>query len=798
MIREYILIAFRQILKDKTTSFLNMAGLAAGISTFTLLSFYLHKEQRYDQHHDQAANIYRIVADHRIGTQSNSIAWTPGALVANLQGQVPEVAQAVRLFRYRSPSVLMERETTKSFSEENFIWADANVFSVFTFEVVKGDPQNALTRPNTVVISESVSRKYYGDADPIGKLLTNVTFGADFEITGVMRDMPVTSHFKADFICSLNTLPKLWGDQMLTSWGNSFLYSYVRVTNDASIISVENKINLLAQKNLPSSTESSSRFSLQPITDIHLHSQLQNEWQPNSEIRYIYILTMVAILILLVSAINYVNLWIARSEQRTKEIGIRQAIGSGKVQLASQFIIENLVHGALAFLASIILVGLFLPIIGNLLSEDLVVAGSERLKIWLITGSGVFLLMLVTSLYPIQTILRIKPAIAIKGTIIKLRHGIGLWYSLIAFQIVVTTMLITGALVVHRQLDFIHDRPIGYDAEHLINITLLSDASQHKYEQLKNELLRNTHVKSASACSHSVGGTLYQSGYTVYNNLARETVMWQRIHADHDFCKTYGIEIVSGRDFSLAIPSDTMNFIINETACNYLGLKNTEEAIGLEIEYDNNQRGKIIGVMNDFHFKTLHSSIEPLIIHIVPGRFRMLTLNVDHADFLNTMTWIKTKWNNFDPSSPFVYTPLGDFNERNYVFERKFSKLLLFFTLVVFALSATGLIGLNLYVVKLKRKEIGIRKILGAGILNLILNLSTRFALVTLIAFVISVPLSWYSLTVWLRGFAYKVDLSGELFITAGIITFILSMISITFPTLKGAATNPVNVLKDN
>jgi putative ABC transport system permease protein len=796
MIREYILIAFRQMLKDKTTSFINMAGLAAGISTFMLLFFYVDKEQRYDQYHDHAENIYRIVTDYRIGTQNNSMTWTPGALVANLQGQVPEVVQAVRLFRYRSPSVLIERETTKSFSEENFIWADANVFSVFTFDVIKGNPQNVLTRPNTVLISESVSRKYFGAADPIGKSLTNVTFGADFEITGVIRDMPGNSHFKADFICSLITLPKLWGDQMLTSWGNSFLYSYVKVTNDATISSVENKINLLVQKNLPPSTESSYRFSLQPITDIHLHSDLQNEWQPNSDIRYIYILTMVAILILLVSAINYINLWIARSEQRTKEIGIRQAIGSGKVQLAWQFIVENLVHGILALLMSIVLVGLFLPIISNFLGEDLLLAGPESHKIWFITGLGVFFLMLVTSLYPIQTILRIKPAIAIKGTVIKLQ-GIGLWYSLIAFQIVVTTMLITGALHVHRQLNFIHDRPIGYDAEHLINITLLSDASQQKYEQLKNQLLRNTHVRLASACSHAVGGTLYQSGYTVYKQ-AQETVMWQRIHVDHDFCKTYGIEIVSGRDFYPAIPSDTMNFIINETACTYLGLKNPDEAIGLEIEYDNNRRGKIIGVMNDFHFKTLHSSIEPLIIHIVPERFRMLTLNVDHTDFPNTIAWIKTKWHDFDPSSPFIYTPLSDFNERNYIFERKFSKLILFFTLVVFALSATGLIGLNIYIVNLKRKEIGIRKILGAGIFNLLLNLSKRFALVTLIAFAISIPLSWYSLTIWLRGFAYKVNLSGELFITAGIITFILSMISITFPTLKGAASNPVNVLKDN
>lgn len=581
--------------------------------------------------------------------------------------------------------------------------------------------------------------------------------------------------------------------------GNSFLYSYIKVTEGASINSVQNKINVLAQKNLPPSTEASYHFSLQPVTDIHLHSHLQNEWQPNSDITYIYILTFVAILILLVSAINYVNLWIARSEQRTKEIGIRQAIGSGKAQLAWQFIVENLIHGSLAFLMSIIMVGLLLPVISNFLGEELLLTYTERLKIWFSTGIGVFLLMLVITLYPIQTILRIKPVIAIRGTVIKLRHGLGLWYILIAFQIIVTTMLITGALLINRQLTFIHDKPVGYDADHLLNITLLSDESQHNYEQFKNEFLQNIHIKSVSACSHLVGGMLYQSGYLIYNkNQERETVMWQRIHADHDFCKTYGIKIVSGRDFSKVVASDTTNFIINETACRHLGLKNPDEAIGLEIEYDNGLRGKIIGVMKDFHFKTLHAAIEPLIIHIVPSRFRMLTLNVDDADFHNTITWIKNKWDAFDSSVPFVYTSLGDFNERNYVFERKFSKLIIFFTVVVFMLSATGLIGLNIYVVNLKRKEIGIRKILGAGVSDLLLSLSKRFAVITLIAFVISIPISWYSLTIWLSGFAYKVNLSAELFIIAGIITFMLSMISITVPSLKATINNPVSVLKDN
>lgn len=799
MIGKYILIAFRQMLKDKVTTFLTMGGLAAGITTFTLLFFYLHNEQSYDRFHDQAENIYRIVQDIRVGTQHNTMAWTSGALADNLQnGQLAEISQAIRLFRYRSPSEVMDKETSKSFSEENFVWADSNVFNVFSFDFVKGDPTQALMRPNTVVLSESISRKYFGSVNPVGKVLTNITFGADFEITGIVRDMPANSHFKADLICSLNTLPKLWGDQILTGWGNSLLYSYIKIENAAARLSVENKINALAQKNIPNSEDASYYFSLQPLTDIHLHSHLQNEWTANSDIMYIYILTCVAILILLVSAVNYINLWIARSEHRMKEIGIRQAIGSSTAQIGFQFIIENLIHGILAFMISIVMVGLLLPLISNFLGEDLLVARPDRLGIWVTTGIGVIVLMLIVTLYPVQAIARTKPAIAIRGSIVKFRRGIGLWYGLIAFQIIVTTMLITGALLINRQLSFIYDKPVGYDATHLMNITLLSDESQHNYDRFKNEVLQHPKVKSASACSHLLGGILYQSGYTVYKAQGAEEVMWQRIHADHDYCQTYGIEIIAGRDFSKSNPADTMNFIINETAYKQLGFNSPEEAIGLEIGYDNGLRGKIIGVTKDFHFKTLHTSIEPLIIHIAPGRFRMLTLNIEQADLNNTIHWIKSKWGVFDPSIPFVYTSLSDFNEKNYIFERKFSKLIVMFTLVVATLSAMGLIGLNIYVINLKRKEIGIRKILGAGIPDLLSGLSRPFALITLVAFILSVPMSWYALTLWLSGFAYKVDLTAGLFIITGIITFSLSMVSIIFPSLLAAFSNPVKVLQEN
>jgi len=273
--------------------------------------------------------------------------------------------------------------------------------------------------------------------------------------------------------------------------------------------------------------------------------------------------------------------------------------------------------------------------------------------------------------------------------------------------------------------------------------------------------------------------------------------MWQRIHVDHDFCNTYGIQIIAGRDFSKDRIADTTNFIINETACRNLGLT-TEEAVGAIVEYDNGLRGEVIGVMRDFHFKTLHNSIEPLIIHIVPSRFRMLTVNVDFADFNKTLDWIKNKWNNFDPSSPLVYTSLGNFNEQNYALEKKFEKLVMLFTVIVFFLSSAGLVGLNIYIVNLKRKEIGIRKVLGARIASLLLTLSIPFAWISAIAFILSVPISIYALNLWLSGFAYKVDLPIPLFLMTGVLVFLICLGSIAIPSLKAALENPVRTLRDS
>ena len=788
-----ILMALRQLRKNPLTGLFTLGGLAIGITTFTLLLFYVRKESRYDRYHQDADQLYRIVNQYRIGTDHQTTAWISPALTTFAQEKLPEVAEMVRLFRYRSPSVIVEEQTGKSFSEESSLWADANVFRVFTFRFIKGNPAQALTRPNTMVITASAAKKYFGDADPIGRSLNDLTMGAIFEITAVVDDMPATSHFHADFLCSLSTLPKLWGETILSNWNNSFLYTYVRLANGATATATEAKLNAVLATNTSSTADASSHFSLQPVPDIHLKSHVLNEWQANSDVRYIYILTLVGILILLVSTINYVNLWIARAEQRTREIGIRKAIGSSKLQLGWQFVIESLVQVVLALILSMALAPAIGPQMESAFGEPVSWLPPANVTTWVAIGVAIALFMTIVMLYPIRIISKIQPAWAIKGTVVKLQQGFGLWQGLVAFQVLATTMLITGTLLVQRQLSFLEQTPIGYDAGHLLNIAQLSNTALR--EQLKNQLLQYPHVKAVSGVSHQVGGLLYQSGYTVYKKNEPEIVLWQRMHTDHDFCKTYGVPIIAGRDFSRAVASDTANFILNEAACRQLSVS-PSEAVGLEIMGENNVRGKIVGVMKDFHFKTLHTAIEPLIAHIVPDRIRMLSVNIDHDDRAATLAWIAAKWKTLEPAVPFLYTALDDFNARNYSLEHRFGKLILFFTAVVFLLSVGGLISLNIYVVNLKRKEIGIRKILGADIQGVLFTLSRRFVLLTVVSAMLSVPFSWYILSAWLNGFAYRVDITPGWFVSAGVITFALSMLSIALPSIRAALKNPAEALK--
>jgi putative ABC transport system permease protein len=793
MLRNYLQIIIRIAARNKIVTAFSLLGLAIGIAAAMLIALYVKKELSHDRFHQHADNLYRVTTQFASATESFANAHTPAAILPAMRAQFPVVAAGTRLFRYRSEVVLLNKESNKHFTEANFLWADPGIFDVFTIPLLNGDPAKALSEPGSVIIAESMARKYFGDADPLGRLLRNVTFNIDFRITGVFKDLPGNSHFKADFFCTLATLQQLWGEGMMSNWYNSFLYTYIRLKEDAGRVEFTRSLNLFASHHMPLPPGNSITFSLQPITSIHLGSQLLNEAGINSNRAYVYVLSVVGILILLISCINFVNLGIARAHQRSKEIGVRKVFGSSTRHVSIQYIVENLLYGAAAFAVALVLV--------VTLSQGVnAVAGGEisltAEPVMLLAGFlAVLLIVLITSVYPAVFIAGIKVIEVLRARPVKIARGMSLWKGLISFQLCATVFLLVACLVLNKQLNFLHNRPLGYATTNNIHIPLLTDESQAKYTQLKTQLLQNPEIQAVSATSHLIGGQLYQSGYEIQlPGKERSVFTWQRFHADFDFLKANQLALAAGRDFSAS--GDTTHFIINEAACRAIGLS-PQQAVGMQINQGRNRTGSVIGVMRDFHFKSLHHTIEPLIVHYEPGRFRFLTVNISSASRPEAMiSFLQQAWNRFEPLAPFVYSFPDQFTSSLYASENRLRRIITVFTVIAFLLSVGGLIGINYYTIQLKTREIGILKVLGADLPSLIVRLSRNFIKMMMLAFVIALPVSWWAASQWLQDFAYRTENSWQPYAVAGAITAFIVLSTISFQAIKAALRNPVKSLR--
>lgn len=795
MLKSYFKIILRLASRNKLTSAFSVLSVAIGIASFMVVAVYVRKELSYDRFHDNPESLYRIITNVSSPEESFSNAQSTPILIPSITRQFPTIIAAIRLFKYRSEVVVVDKSTNTSYIEPNFLWADPEVFRVFTIPLIKGTPAS-LVNPKKVIISESTARKYFGNKDPIGKILNNVTF-TEFEVTGVFKDFPGNSHFKADFICSLITLKDLWGEGTMNNWYNSFLYSYIKIPSPSDAVHVEQQLNLFLNQHIQLPAGNKIALALQPVTEIHLSSHLMNELDVNGNKMYIFILSAVGLLILIVSMINFVNLGIAKSAQRSKEIGVRKVLGSSRKIIFKQVITENLLYGLAAFLVSIGLIQIFLPYINTALGSEFRLTSMDYMSV-AIGFFSVIVVVLITSLYPAIFMAGLKAVEVLKAKPVQLGKGINLWKGLIVFQMSITLFLLTACFVLNTQLNFLQSKPLGYETEHVLNIPLLTDSSQKNYQQFKRRLLQRSFVQSASATSHLIGGPLYQSGYTIFKSAQeRSEFAWQRIHADYDYVKTNNLKIVAGRDFSETFLADSLNFIINEAAYKALGFQSPSQAIGLNIDRGQGQMGKIIGVISDFHFKSLQNFIEPLVIHYEPGRFRFLSVNIKNAgNAQNVINFIKSEWNRFEAGAPFIYFFPDEFTEKLYSFEKNLWLLITVFTIIAFILSIAGLVGLSYYVTRLKAKEIGIRKVLGASVQSILQLFSIDFLKMSLLAMTVGFPMAWWAMYNWLQDFAYRINLSWWQFAIAGIIVVVAVFVTISFQSIKAALTNPLKSLR--
>jgi len=803
MLKNYIKVAVRNFLKYKIYSVANILGLSVGIACTTLLVLFVQHELSYDDYHENADRIYRVAASYKFGGQSYELASTPAPLAKTLLEEFPEIEKTVR-FRGRGGNIVKYKKNV--FKEQGMIYADNSFFDVFSISLIHGDQNEVLIRPGTVTISEKAASKYFGSEDPIGKII-RVGDQSNFEVTGVFEEIPVNTHFHFDFILSMESLDEAKENVWL---GNNF-NTYFMLRSNSSPEQLEEKFNALLEKYLGPDIEAAmgmtledlskkggkAAFYLQPVTDIHLYSDLDSELGANSDIKYVYIFSIIAIFILAIASINFMNISTARSATRAKEVGIRKVLGSNRHELIIQFLSESFLTTFVSLFVSFGIVELALPLFNNLTGLQLPVKylGNPQL-ILLFVGILIFMGLLAGS-YPAFVLSAFNPSGVFSGKI-KNNTKSGFFRSgLVIFQFAASIVLIIATIVVIKQLEYIQTKKLGFDKDHVI---ILKDAYLlgDQVETFRNEMLNYEEVINASISGFLPVPSDNNNSGAFPEGKSEQLVAINQWSVDYDYVKTMRIEITKGRDFSEEFGSDKENILVNEAVVKLFGYENP---IGERLSRFISNQGDIktytiIGVMKDFHFESLRNNIEPLMFYLGnnTGSISFRTTGKNIAVLINDL---KTKWEKFVPNQPFNYSFLDEKFNQMYSSEQKTSDIFGVFSGLAIFISCLGLFSLSAFSAEQKTKEIGIRKVLGSTVFSIVYLLASEFLKLILIAFAVAASIAYYFMNNWLLDFAYRTSLSVWVFITAGFIAFFIAMLTVSYQAVKAAMANPVESLRD-
>jgi len=793
--KNYLKMAFRNFLKDKEYSFLNLFGMAAGLAAFILISLYVRYELSFDRYHQNADRTYRVVRDKPSGKSFEYIktAVTPAALAPALLKEFPEVASATRLVVI--PSLPISRGP-EHFLEKMVFASDPQTFEIFSIPFLKGDPRTALRDSSAVVLSEKAAARYFGHDDPIGRILT-VDGRSDFRVAGVFRNMPENSHFLMDVIIPYETYFKMSGND-IAGWGSNFSYTYILMRTKEGARNLEKKFAGFLDKYMYQgeniSAQAKTILSLQPMTDIHLRSSRVQEMAPNNDIVSILLFSSIAFLFLLVSCINYMNLSTARSARRGREVGIRKVVGAVRGQLVKQFLSESLLMSALASSASLVFVLLALPAFNRLVGRPLTFRPAA--DPWLLFGLIVLAAFvgLLSGGYPALSISAARPVAVLKGVFAKSRRGLALRNILVLAQFSITMIAIIIALVVRGQMRFIKNRDMGYDRNQIMIMETRDRAVRGNIQAIKEALRRYVGVVSVTT-SHLLPNNIDEHTMTrwpgaqpdeqfpIYYNMA-----------DYDFVDLFGIKLVQGRNFSRDFPADAQGaFLVNETAVKRAGWT---VPLGRELIHWEGQTGKIVGVMKDFHFRSLHQPIEPLYVFLSPDRFSYLSIKIKSERIPETVNAVKAVLKRFAPDFPFEYTFFDDVFARTYEAEQRMMTIFGMIALLSVIVACLGLFGLASYAAEQRTKEIGIRKVLGASNSRIFVLLSREFLKWVLLSGLIAWPVAYLIGQKWLQNFSYHIRLSADFFLVSLALAFLIALLTVSSQSIRAAVARPVKSLK--
>ena len=800
MFINYLTVALRNLLRYKGYSAINVLGLAIGIACCVLIILYVQDELSYDQHHEKNDRIYRLAESAVVAGRSIEAAVTPPPWAPVLAKDYPEIEQITRIKPPNSRWLI--RYQQNRFYEKNFVFADSSVFDIFTIPLVQGNARSALAEPHTVVLSESMVDKYFGDDNPIGKVIT----GDDlykFTITGVMRDLPKNSHFHFDFLASYASLApnNLYGEPttMQNQGFSHDLYTYLLLKEGYAPEDLERKLPGFLEKHLGDQLDGTgieARPFLQPLPDIHLHSNLEGEIEPNSDVRYVYIFSSLAVFILLIACVNFMNLSTARSARRAQEVGIRKVLGAHRNQLIKQFTGESILFSLIALVMALGLVHVLLPQF-NLLSGKALEMDYQ--STWLVPVLVAIALVtgIVAGGYPAFILSSFRPVAVLTGALKAGATHSFLRKILITFQFIISIVMIVGTVVVLDQLEYMQNKNLGFEKEHVVVVRMPDDEVLKGYRAYKNAVLQYPEIVNVSTSTSVPGGQPSLNLVTPEGVQEDESPVYQVIWADFDFVETLDIKIASGRKFSTAFATDSSACLINETAVRSLGW---ETPIGKTIRFtgapDTNPSHTVIGVMADFHNQSLRQRVEPLMVLFnAPSVF--MVIRIQEQNLSRGMEVLHDQWRQTYPDHPAMdFSFLDEDLEQLYQAERRLGSVFIIGAALSILIACLGLLGLSSFMAEQRTREIGVRKVLGATITNVILLLSRDFTKLILLAFMIGAPAGYYVMQAWLGDFPYRIELDIGVFVFAGLVALIIAWLTVGYQAFKAATANPADAVQ--
>ena len=802
MFRNYIKVAFRNLRKNKGYSFINITGLAVGIASCIAILLYVRNELSYDKFNKNADQIYRVHLEARINNHEINSATSPSPLGLTLKHDFPEVSAFTRIRNFGFPVL---RYKDKAFSEEKFYCADSTFFKVFTVKFLEGNPQKALTQPNSVVITEAMAEKFFGSEEPMGKIL-NADHKRDWVVTGVIKSFPKNSHFHFDFLGSIST----YADSRNPFWLSNNYYTYIVLRKGTSINEFQSKLQndvlhyigpqLIKTAGISleqlKKNHDSYNFFLQPLTSIHLHSHLEYEIEANSDISYVYIFSAIAIAILLIACINFVNLATARSEKRAKEVGIRKTLGSNKAQLVRQFIAEAVIMSMLAVFLAIIIVEVFLPFFNNVSGKDLNLGIFENFYNLLILIFFAGIIGIFAGSYPAFYLSSFQPVKVLKSESNSNRKS-GLRNGLVIFQFAVTIILFIGTFIIYNQLGYMQTKNLGFNKEQVIVINKTDDLG-NQLQSYKEELKNNPEISSVTNSNAIPGDQAGDSAYRLEGTSNDQIHDIKQMWSDYNFVKTYDIKIAAGRFFSREHPSDSTAVVINEAVVKLFNLKNPVGKYLVAPTPDGDRKFKIIGVTKNFNYESLHQAIRPLLIHLFDnhdfGRF--ISVRIKPENYQETIAYLQNTWKKYAGNQAFDFNFLDRNLAHLYIAEQRTSKIATTFAVLAIFIACLGLLGLAAFITEQRTKEIGIRKVLGASIPSLLFMLSKEFLKWVLIANIIAWPVAYYVMNNWLKDFAYRININLWIFLLSGLIALLIALLTVSSHAVKAAIADPIKSLR--